>query len=601
MSLDQRQNRELVEVIQWGGDPKRAGSEPPVCVKLAPGSHTLTATAQYPVAQFAKTVSSTFNVAPDGGLTNYFDGAGNITNRVFTNGKTQVLRWDADGRLVRVIQRDSPNNGFDWAAIYDAMGRRLRTLQTNIVNGVVQSRQTNDSYFDPEVEFGEIGVAVNGVRTWKVVGPDVDGQFGSMQGVGGFENTIREVGLTNCPVIADYFGHTLAIVANYPGFGLAPVWSPVRVSGYGPVPGYNVPVLTANNRLGEVTLWRSKRIDPTGFYWLGARYYDSVGGRFLSPDPAGFAGSTWDLYSFANNDPINQFDPDGRFGKQVGAGLSAMSDVVAGMGNGLGHWGSATYAAMGNMFDSAASSMVSPWNPLTAVRYFNGGADADPSYMRNYELGSSAYQMGHQLGYAGAELGFQVGLAYGAGGLARVSGVAARGSAGISGINFTERTVYALQWESTQIQIRSRVLVNIQANRAATLDIANGLATMEARAAAKTPTETLALVPKGTRSLGQWGEARLAQVLGGAGVKPAKPFSTDLGSRYVDRLVNGIAHESKAGLNVRLTSSIELQILKDAELIQAGRVQGAHWHFFQGAQPDVLEVLTKHGIGYTVY
>lgn len=149
------------------------------------------------------------------------------------------------------------------------------------------------------------------------------------------------------------------------------------------------------------------------------------------------------------------------------------------------HWGSATYAAMGNMFDSAASSMVSPWNPLTAVRYFNGGADADPSYMRNYELGSSAYQMGHQLGYAGAELGSQVGLAYGVGGLARVSAVAARGGAGIGGLSFTERSVGALQWESNQSQIRSRVLANIQANRAATLDIANGLATMDARAANK--------------------------------------------------------------------------------------------------------------------
>lgn len=139
------------------------------------------------------------------------------------------------------------------------------------------------------------------------------------------------------------------------------------------------------------------------------------------------------------------------------------------------HWGSATYAAMGNMFDSAASSMVSPWNPLTAVRYFNGGAEADPSYMRNYELGSRAYQMGHQLGYAGAELGSQVGLAYGVGGLARVSGVAARGGAAIG----------ALQWESAQSQIHSRVLANIRANRAATLDIANGLRTMETRAANK--------------------------------------------------------------------------------------------------------------------
>lgn len=56
-------------------------------------------------------------------------------------------------------------------------------------------------------------------------------------------------------------------------------------------------------------------MDPTGFYWIGARYYEPVAGRFLSPDPAGFEGSTWDLYSYCGNDPINNFDPTGRFAK----------------------------------------------------------------------------------------------------------------------------------------------------------------------------------------------------------------------------------------------------------------------------------------------
>ncbi len=60
-----------------------------------------------------------------------------------------------------------------------------------------------------------------------------------------------------------------------------------------------------------------------------------------------------------------------------------------------------------------------------------------------------------------------------------------------------------------------------------------------------------------------------------------------MGERYVDRLVNGIAHEAKAGLNVSLTTSIEKQILKDAELIAKGQIRGAHWHFFQGADDSV--------------
>jgi RHS repeat-associated protein len=308
--------------VQWGSGRWSAD------LNLAPGAHTLKATGHYPAGDFSKTATSTFSVNADGAVTNAYDGAGNVTNRAFASGKTQALKWDAAGRLVMVIQRDNPTNGFDWAAIYDGLGRRLRTLQTNLVNNVKQSPQTNDSYFDPQVEFGEIAMAVNGFKVWKVVGPDVDGRFGSMQGVGGLENTITDAGNgTNYPVICDYFGNASATIPYFGGYGYALNWSATRVSGYGPVPGYSPPVLSPTTPLATTVMWQGQREDPTGFYWRGARYYDPVAGRFLSADPAGFEGSTWDLYSFANNDPINQFDPDGRFGKGMAYGIG---DVMEG-------------------------------------------------------------------------------------------------------------------------------------------------------------------------------------------------------------------------------------------------------------------------------
>lgn len=45
---------------------------------------------------------------------------------VVASGRTQSLRWDAAGRLVSLTQRENPTNGFNWSAIYDAVGRRLR-------------------------------------------------------------------------------------------------------------------------------------------------------------------------------------------------------------------------------------------------------------------------------------------------------------------------------------------------------------------------------------------------------------------------------------------------------------------------------------------
>jgi hypothetical protein len=115
------------------------------------------------------------------------------------------------------------------------------------------------------------------------------------------------------------------------------------------------------------------------------------------------------------------------------------------------------------------------------------------------------------------------------------------------------------------------------------------------------PFRATALVPKAPYELGRWGEARLAQDLGNVGAKPSSAFHTSRGNRFVDRLVGGVAHEAKSGVNVGLTSRVREQILKDSELIARGRIQGAHWHFYQGAQQDVLDFLIESGITYTVH
>ncbi|WP_446812264.1 RHS repeat-associated core domain-containing protein (plasmid) [Methylomonas sp. 2BW1-5-20] len=48
----------------------------------------------------------------------------------------------------------------------------------------------------------------------------------------------------------------------------------------------------------------------TGYYYLRARYYDPILGRFPSEDPVGFAGGI-NLYTYAGNNPINANDPTG--------------------------------------------------------------------------------------------------------------------------------------------------------------------------------------------------------------------------------------------------------------------------------------------------
>ncbi len=50
----------------------------------------------------------------------------------------------------------------------------------------------------------------------------------------------------------------------------------------------------------------------TSLYFLRARYYDPVIGRFLSEDPARMDGGT-NLYAYVRNSPINFSDPLGLF------------------------------------------------------------------------------------------------------------------------------------------------------------------------------------------------------------------------------------------------------------------------------------------------
>jgi len=295
-------------------------------LSLSPGSHTLAATASYSVGNYSASATNSFSVVGNNSVTNLYDSAGNVTNRAFANGKTQALVWDSSGQLVSLIQRENITNGFNWTAVYDAMGRRLRTIQVPIVNGATNSVMTLtlDSLYDPQVEFGEVGVAVNGQRTWKIVGPDVDGHFGSMEGIGGLEATYRESDGSIVPVLNDYFGNVPATVS-----GATVNWSSTRLTGYGPEIGYELPALNSGTLLADTLIWRSRRTDPSGLYCLGVRYYEPLGGRFLSADPLGHSAS-WDLYSFCNGDALNRFDPSGRFGKNVSDSLQRASGELSG-------------------------------------------------------------------------------------------------------------------------------------------------------------------------------------------------------------------------------------------------------------------------------
>ncbi len=275
---------------------------------LSAGAHTLLATAHHSLGVFNPSATNTFSVAGTNDITTAYDNAGNVISRTFPGGRVQTFTWDGFGRLLQRAEKAGTTTNWVWRAVYDGLGRRVRTVFTPATNGVPNSQlsTTIDSWYDPLVEFLEVGVEVNGQRTWKVYGPDLSGAYGAMQGIGGAEGAIREIDGVTEGLLNDYFGNAVATIS-----GGQVNWNAGRFDGYGPVQGNQAQPLSASLTVAQSLGWQGRWADLTGDYQMGVRPYSPMLRRFLSCDSLGHVGD-WGLYGYARGNPVAIYDPDGR-------------------------------------------------------------------------------------------------------------------------------------------------------------------------------------------------------------------------------------------------------------------------------------------------
>jgi RHS repeat-associated protein len=287
-------------------------------MELSPGTHKLAVSALHPSGQFTAWATNSFtnNIAYQT-TADSFDSAGNITQRIWRNpngttNRTQTLSWDARGRLHAVTERDGSNSGYNWTATYDGLNRRLSTTTVSVTNGVALTAPPTviNSYYDPQVEFLELGVSYGLTTEWKLYGPDLNGQYGGMNGTGGFDAVSPYLNLFN-PTISDFRGDVLGYYDSELG---SVTWNSARPTGYGAVPGYRPAAVGNGANMAQSSAWRSHWVDITGYYNIGLRPYDPISGRWLSGD------SVWNerdpnYYTFSGGDPINGFDSDGRISR----------------------------------------------------------------------------------------------------------------------------------------------------------------------------------------------------------------------------------------------------------------------------------------------
>jgi hypothetical protein len=145
-----------------------------------------------------------------------------------------------------------------------------------VTNGIALNSQasTISQYYDPQVEFLELGVTVAGKTTWKLYGPDLNGAYGGLNGTGGLD-AIVPGDAQFLPTLSDARGNIHAFYNVGTG---ATTWNASRPTGYGSVPGYAPAPLGFGGSLVQASAWRGRWVDITGCINLGAPI-----GRILAP------------------------------------------------------------------------------------------------------------------------------------------------------------------------------------------------------------------------------------------------------------------------------------------------------------------------------
>ena len=240
-------------------------------------------------------LDSITNGPPGFNVSYYYDARGNVVQR-----NTQTFDFDLANRL-----RAAPGRA---TYAYDARYRRVSTVGTDGVNRVqVYSGDGKLLYVAP----------TSGTATKYVyLGNRMIAE------VGGSAVTYAHTDALGSPVAQSDTAGAVVSRTRYEPYGYIMSGTP-RTIGF----------------TGHVN------DNETGLIYMQHRYYDAVGGRFLSIDPVvtdASSGKSFNRYAYANNNPYKYIDPDGREPGQLTAWPVPSSGVINKAdkpGEGDGHFG----------------------------------------------------------------------------------------------------------------------------------------------------------------------------------------------------------------------------------------------------------------------
>lgn len=241
------------------------------------------------------------------GVMYYYDMIGNVVGRVAPDGERLEMSYDGQNRMVAVKRSNGVRAPVIIKYSYDAFGRRLMKEVNNI---------------DGEALITKFG--------W-----DFDNMVAEVSGI--YRKTIVYEPKSFIPLMSIKSTLMSADIASEVRYGQAAELFPLKIGNeidvmYFDTNHAGAPV-ELNDCVGRI-FWRGDMKDwggvdfldgcviqpigfqgqyldeETGIYYNRHRYYDEVGGKYLSQDPAGIRAGI-NLYEYANNSPINRVDPFG--------------------------------------------------------------------------------------------------------------------------------------------------------------------------------------------------------------------------------------------------------------------------------------------------
>ncbi|HKQ51123.1 MAG TPA: RHS repeat-associated core domain-containing protein, partial [Pyrinomonadaceae bacterium] len=230
---------------------------------------SIASAAVLPTSKSAGQPDAANRISQFGQATYTFDEHGQTTSKSDAQGTTHY-QWDARGRLTQVTLPSGQTVGYG----YDALGR----LSTRVSGGTTTSSLYNGGH----VVLDQTG------------GAQVDYLYG-----GGVDDLLRQSN-TAGPLyfLTDRIGSPAALTD---GAG-----NVVERRSYEPFGASAGSSWTRYDYTGR------ERDAQTGLIYYRARWYDPAQGRFVSEDPAGFAGGL-NKYAYVSNNPVSKTDPFGLY------------------------------------------------------------------------------------------------------------------------------------------------------------------------------------------------------------------------------------------------------------------------------------------------